>query len=222
MNKIMLDNREIYYQVFFKKNKNMYLRIKSNQVIITAPMHFTIAEIERFIKKHQHFVLKHLSATRIDLYQKEEFWLWGKKHDIVFHDGKSLYIDGSSVFIPNNDLYEQRELFYRKETVSKAIDLIETELKNLIKEIDFSGIRLSSRLMTSRLGSCHATKKSINLNSILSRFDPIYLRAVLIHELVHLNISNHQKKFYNLLLKYVPNYRAIRKELGQIIKTIKI
>jgi len=222
MNKIMLDNREIYYQVFFKKNKNMYLRIKNNLVIITAPMHFSIAEIERFIKKHQHFVLKHLSSMKTELYKKDEFWLWGRKYDVVFHDGKSLYINGSVIYIPNSDFEGQRELFYRKETVSKAIDLIETDLKSLIKEIDFSGIRLGSRLMTSRLGSCHAAKKSINLNSILSRFDPVYLRAVLIHELVHLNISNHQKKFYNLLLKYVPNYRAIRKELGQIIKTIKI
>ncbi|MDD3712559.1 MAG: DUF45 domain-containing protein [Candidatus Izemoplasmatales bacterium] len=222
MNKIMLDNREIYYQVFFKKNKNMYLRIKNNQVIITAPIHFTMTEIENFIKKHQHFVLKHLSTMKTDLYQKNEFWLWGKEYYVVFHDGKSLYIDGSSVYIPNKELEGQREFFYRQETVSKATDLIETELKNLIREIDFSGIKLSSRLMTSRLGSCHTAKKSINLNSILSRFDPIYLRAVLIHELVHLNISNHQKKFYNLLLKYVPNYRAIRKDLGQIIKTIKI
>ena len=62
----------------------------------------------------------------------------------------------------------------------------------------------------------------IKLNSILARFDIKYLRAVLIHEIVHLKVKNHQKAFYDVLLKYEPNYRHIRKELTNILKLYQI
>jgi len=222
MNKIILDNKEFYYQVFFKKNKNVYLRIKSGIINITAPKKYKVSDIEQFIIKHQDFVLKHLDIVKSPLYSKEVFKLWGKDYRIVYYDGKALKIEGNQVFIPNKFSDKNIEKFYKKITLDEVNDLVEKELKVTLKEINFTGIKFKSQLMKSRLGSCNIKTKRINLNSILARLDEKYLRAVLIHELVHLNEANHKKGFYNLLLKYIPDYRKLRKEINQIIKTYEI
>jgi predicted metal-dependent hydrolase len=222
MNKIILDNKEFYYQVFFKKNKNVYLRIKSGVINITAPKKYKTSDIEQFIIKHQDFVLKHLDIIKSPLYSKEVFKLLGSDYDIVYHDGKTLKIEVNRCVIPSEFSDKKVENFYKKITLEKANELVEKELKCLLKEINFQGITFKSQLMKSRLGSCNIKLKRINLNSILARFDEKYLRAVLIHELVHLNEANHKKGFYNLLLKYVPDYRELRKELNQIIRTYEI
>jgi predicted metal-dependent hydrolase len=76
--------------------------------------------------------------------------------------------------------------------------------------------------MKTRLGSCNTPKRKINLNSILARFDIKYLRAVLIHEIVHLKVRNHQKKFYEELLRIEPDYYKLNKELRENIRRIEI
>ena len=222
MNKIILDNKEFYYQVFFKKNKNVYLRIKSGVICVTAPKKYKTSDIEQFIIKHQDFVLKHLDIVKSPLYSKEVFKLLGRDLDIVYQDGKALKIEGNHICVPREFSDKKVEKFYKLVTLEKANELVENEIKCLMKEINFQDITFKSQLMKSRLGSCNIKLKKINLNSILARFDEKYLRAVLIHELAHINEANHKKGFYNLLLKYVPDYRKLRKELNQIIKTYEI
>jgi predicted metal-dependent hydrolase len=222
MNKIVLDNKLFYYQVFFKKNKNMYMRVKGNLITITSPKSFKIVDIELFIQKHKDFVIKHNEINFKQLYSRAVFEFWGKSYKMVISDGKALKIEEKLMFIPKNFTDEQIEKYYISATINHAQDLIDNELKYLINEINFSGLRLKSRLMKTRLGSCKKSTKSINLNSILARLDPKYLRAVLIHEIVHLKVGNHQKIFYNLLLKYEPKYREIKKELNKIMKLYEI
>lgn len=222
MNKIILDNKEFYYQVFFKKTKNVYLRIKAGVITVSAPKKYKANDIEQFIIKHQEFVLKHLNIVKSPLYSLVDFPLFGRVHQIIRSDGKTLKIEENFVYIPEKFTDKKIEDFYKKVTVDKAKELVEKELKYLLKEINFQGINFKSQLMKSRFGSCNIRTKRINLNSILSRFDIKYLRAVLIHELVHINEANHQNGFYDLLLKYVPDYRKLRKELNLIIKTYEI
>jgi len=218
MNKIILDNRTFYYQVFFKKNKNLYLRIKQEIITITCPKRFSIREIENFIIKHKKHVLLKSEIKRIPLYDLENFYLWGLKVD------KENIIETLKLRKKSDNFITDKmiENLYKDETLNLARELINSEFKDLIADIDLNDIVLKSQLMRSRLGSCNIKTKRINLNSILARFDKFYLRAVLIHEIVHLKEANHQKKFYDLLLKYEPNYRFIKKEINQKVKMYEI
>lgn len=222
MNKILLDNKLVYYQVFFKNNKNMYMRVKNNQVIITAPKHFDYQKVEKFMIKNQRFILNHLHQSLKPLYNTKTFLLWGKTYNIINHENNFLSIVGQSAMLPF--VYENKniEKFYRYETIKKAEEIIEKEFKFLLIEIDLENIILKSQLMKTRLGSCNPRTKSINLNSVLARFDSLYLRAVLLHEIIHLKETNHQKGFYDLLLRYEPQYKEIRKNLNKIIKEYQI
>ncbi len=100
--------------------------------------------------------------------------------------------------------------------------ILENDLRNRSLDIDISDLIIRSQLMKTRLGSCNTPKRKINLNSILARFDIKYLRAVLIHEIVHLKVRNHQKKFYEELLRIEPDYYKLNKELRENIRRIEI
>ena len=222
MNKIILDNKLFYYQVFFKNNKNMYLRVSENVITITAPKKYSKANFESFIIKHQRFILKTRVKPENSLYNQDKMLIWGREYNVIKFDGKELKIEDNTVYFPECFDEKNIEDFYRKQTIKLAISMIDEELVYSIKDIDLSNLIVKAQLMKSRLGSCHSTKRIIKLNSILARFDEKYLRAVLVHEIVHLRVGNHQTKFYQLLEKYIPDYRILNKQLNNLVKQYKI
>lgn len=221
MHKILLDNKLVYYQVFLKNNKNIYLRVKNNIVNITAPKSFLKTDIEGFLIKHQSFILKHIDIIKKPLYDTDKFNLWGFEYEINKYDGLNIEFDEQKVNIPKTFTAKDVEKFYKQEVI-KEINHLMVNLVREMKEINLVNLSFKSQLMKSRLGSCNTSVRKINLNSILARFDKKYLRAVLIHELVHLNVANHQKSFYSLLYKYVPDYKELRKNINDLVKKIDI
>ena len=75
---------------------------------------------------------------------------------------------------------------------------------------------LKVRRMKSKWGVCNVTNNIITLNLELIKFDIKYLEYVIFHELCHLVYPNHSKDFWNLVEKYVPNYKVFRKEMKNI------
>ena len=67
--------------------------------------------------------------------------------------------------------------------------------------------------MKTRWGVCNKRDNSVTLNSKLMEFDLEKLDYVIIHELAHFIHFNHSKDFWNLVCKYEPNYKKIRKEM---------
>ena len=74
---------------------------------------------------------------------------------------------------------------------------------------------LTIRKMTTRWGVCNTRKHNITLNSELFRYDLECLDYVVIHELSHFIEGNHSKKFWNVVEKYCPNYKEIKKKLKE-------
>ena len=69
--------------------------------------------------------------------------------------------------------------------------------------------------MKSRWGSCNPGKRVITLNKRLLSYPPEALEYVVLHEYVHFLHPNHQKGFYELLGRLMPDYaqrRALLKE----------
>ena len=71
--------------------------------------------------------------------------------------------------------------------------------------------------MTSRWGVCNVKSKTVTLNLELIKYDLKYLDYVIVHELSHLIYANHSKDFWNVVSKYVPNYKKIRKEMKDFV-----
>jgi len=69
--------------------------------------------------------------------------------------------------------------------------------------------------MKTRWGSCNITKKRIWLNLKLVQYPPECLEYVILHELIHLKVSNHSADFYAELDQYMPDWQMRRKLLNR-------
>lgn len=66
--------------------------------------------------------------------------------------------------------------------------------------------------------SCWGSRSSsgtISLNLCLLFLDPPLLRYLMIHELCHARHMNHSKRFWRLVRRYEPNYRALDRALTE-------
>ncbi|MCL4387727.1 M48 family metallopeptidase [Candidatus Marsarchaeota archaeon] len=61
-------------------------------------------------------------------------------------------------------------------------------------------------------GSC-SPKNNISINLRLLFLDRKFLDYVVVHELAHIKVRSHSKRFWKIVSIYVPEYKSIRKEL---------
>jgi len=226
--KVTLAGKELLVQIVYKKIRHTYLRIKpDNSLLITTNKRVSESSIQAFIKRNEDKIVLTLSQRE---HSKSAY-----KDGFVLHFGRMIPMIQDST-LSNPWIYSADTLYYKNakdiQSVVRSFYLVETLKKMetmqkkwlpiLASNIDISHITLKAQLMKSQFGSCQYEKRIIKLNSVLSCFDPIYLESIFLHEVVHLKEANHGTKFYALLLKYSPNYRSLRKELGKLFKTIEV
>lgn len=78
--------------------------------------------------------------------------------------------------------------------------------------INYSGVKISSA--RTRWGSCGA-RGSINLSWRLVMCPVAVIDYVIVHELVHIEIRNHSKRFWNKVEELMPDYREHEKWLKE-------
>jgi predicted metal-dependent hydrolase len=227
LDKIVLGGTELSIKVIYKDNRNTYLRIKPNRsLLVTTNKRTSESAILAFIKHNEPKILAKLDHMTAGLpIIGDTFSYFGTTLKAIHapllstswkFNGETFYYRDSSKRI--NHLKE----FYKQETLRATNDLIIRWEPVLRSTIDLKQISLKSQWMKSRFGSCQYQKRIINMNSALACFDPIYLEAIFLHEIVHIKVSNHGSDFYKLLLSLSPNYRSLRRELGRLFKMIEV
>jgi hypothetical protein len=87
----------------------------------------------------------------------------------------------------------------------------------LLREADGIGERPSGvqlRLQRTRWGSCSAQRK-ISLNAALLLLEPKLVRYLMVHELCHLRWMNHSRRYWRLVERFEPDYRALDRRLTE-------
>lgn len=119
--------------------------------------------------------------------------------------------------IKKHEEYKNREKEIEEKRIKKHTD---EEFLNIIKvSVDkYSSLmnlfpnKVKIKDMKYAWGSC-TSNKNISFNSELIYFEKEIIEYVIVHELSHLKYMNHQKEFWNLVERYIPNHKYLRKEL---------
>jgi len=90
--------------------------------------------------------------------------------------------------------------------------LLPQRLRLLANQHGFSYGTVSVKQLKSRWGSC-SEQKDIALNCFLMQLPWHLIDYVLLHELMHTRIMAHGPAFWDELENYIPNLKAIRKEI---------
>jgi len=142
-----------------------------------------------FIEK---FILKHANHIISKLNNQKYYFLFGKK-----------YLNNG---IDVNELYKQKTPMIVMPYVYKYSNLM-----------NLHPSKVSFRFNKTRWGSC-SVKDSIVFNYYLAKLPEDIIEYIVVHELAHIKHKNHQKEFWKLVEKYIPDYKEKRKRLRELEK----
>lgn len=210
--KIVIDNKEIEVNIIKKRsNKNTYMRVKDDlQVYVTTNYYTKDKVIEKLIQDNFDSIKKMYQRKVKQQEYEEKFYYLGKKYDIIYLNSDDLVLGSDKVFISRNyDLDKwllERSRIIFKEELDKIYKIFPVEIPYP---------SLTIRKMKTRWGVCNVRVKRVTLNLELIKKDLKYLDYVIVHELSHLKFPNHQKEFWSLVSKVIPNYKELRKDLRE-------
>ena len=104
----------------------------------------------------------------------------------------------------------------KAEFVIKAVESCKNRIETK-SEYKIDRPRIKFRKMKSRWGSCNFVKCVITLNTNLIYCTEEMIYYVIVHEFSHLVVPNHSKDFYKVVERFCPDYKRIRKAMGDVI-----
>lgn len=221
---IFYQNKNWEYFIDYKQQKNMYLKLKDNKIVVSAPFFVKSEMIEKFVlenltklvsKIQDNDLYNDLRINRINfglnpfiyfLDKKLKIFTKYQKQTKIFISEESFVIYTPLLITNENDqflLLKKINNFLKK--VAKPIFLERLQYWQKIMNLEISNLEV--RLMKNKWGVCFHNLKKITLNLKLIHFSYQVIDYVIIHELAHLIYPNHSKNFWNLVSLYCPSYK---------------
>jgi len=223
---ITIDGQKI--EVHRKNIKNLNLRIypSEQRVRLSVPRRTPDKIVKRFLTDKLPWIKKHLATKRRSSAKKklhfvsgESHLIWGKSYPLRIEEKKAkphVKLGDHTLQMsirPESDREQKSTVlkeWYRaqlKQEISKLIQKWEPIMKVSVAEFGVKD-------MKTRWGTCNIRAKRIWLNLQLAKKRPELLEYVVVHEMTHLHERLHNKRFYGLMTKFLPNWKALQDELN--------
>lgn len=223
----------------YKTSKSIKIYFKGNTLNITKPTRLSIVMLMKILKKDEDNLYnkyKQILDSEISTIKQwktgEKIYYKGEEYTIIREYTKklqiSIKIDQEQkqfiILVPENI---QQDVL--KINIDKAIKklfknntevLIKAKLPYWSKVTGFDYNKVTVRDATTRFGSCMPSKKNVYFSSRLIMLPEDKVDAIIVHELCHMKYKNHNKQFYDLVEKYISNYKEIDKWLNKNGKNI--
>ena len=94
-------------------------------------------------------------------------------------------------------------------------EAVEPLIEKWYSRLELNGVRWGIRQMRTKWGSCSLDERRIWINLELAKKPLRCLEYVVVHELTHLVVRNHDDQFTKRMDQLLPHWRSIRDELNQ-------
>lgn len=215
------------YKIIKSKIKNMYIHIKDGKVFVKIPNNYSNKKADDFVKSKEKWILDKLleydkSSRKIKEYVSgERFKVLGDEYilDVKFGDKNKSIVnlnDGVIEVILSNkcksgindrvkELIDKMYLKIAEKSVYRFVNMWEDIIGICPSSVNFKKSKMA-------WGKCDF-KGKITINPDLMMFDEDVINYVVLHEFCHLKYMNHSKFFWNMVGKYMPNYKEIKNKL---------
>ena len=201
-----------------RRTKSVSLKVRNGQLEISCPFNTSEIFLKNLIERKKLWIDKN-----IELSKKNQKKIDQISNGLITFKGKVLRLvykksNLERIVIEENEL----KIFYLDRFRSKKliIEWLKLQANNFLEArmlllSDLIGIKFNSltiKSYTARWGSCNI-KGDIFLNWKLIMLPESVIDYVLIHELAHINVPNHSKKFWDLIKRKNPDYCKNKKWL---------
>ena len=203
-------NNELYNVVIERKNnKHIYIRVKDDlNIYVSCNRLVPKYEIKKLLDLNINSIKKMIDSAKKNKIDDNKLLYLGRSYDIIYTDIKRIFIDDNKIYTKDKKMLDK---WYK----NKILDVFDERYVYIFNKFneDIKSPILKIRSMKTRWGVYNKKNHTITLNSKLIEFDIEKIDYVIIHELSHIKHFNHSKEFWNLVSKYCPNYKSIRKEM---------
>lgn len=226
-------SRTIPVTVYRRKRKTFALMVQHDLTVNAyVPLRLSSAEIERFLNKKAPWIVRKLDKQEQyhplpqpkQYISGETFVYLGRQYRLKVLPGEKgqTKLVGRYLYVPvryeqkNGDVENAVDAWYRR----RAKDVFQKKLNRNLDIAARHGIttqpELTVRKMKRRWGSCNPEGKIIlNLNLIQT---PVHcIEYVIMHELCHLKEGKHDRSFYSLLTRCMPDWRQRKEALNRLV-----
>ena len=216
----------------YKTSKSIKIYFKGNVLSITKPTRLPNKKMMEILKAEEQNLYEKYKKIISSEIKSIKQWENGEK---IFYKGKTFNIirEYTKKLEVNVRIDEKSENFFvsvpqdvEQEIIKKSVDkiikkifknntevLLQDRLPYWSKITGFNYNEVKIRDAITRYGSCMPSKKNLYFSSRLIMLPEYVVDAIIVHELCHMKYKYHNDDFYNLVEKYIPNYREIDKWL---------
>ena len=214
------------YRVTKKKIKNFIIRIYPDlRIAVSVPLYASNKDIENFIQSKKEWIETTLEKIKVakenkNTLKESSIKILGKEIDkkIIESDLERIRLTNTSIYIYSKEIdntqIDKKLLEWKVEKLKTILDEYLNKYTKLLNiNIDYYQIKK----LSSAWGIYHKKENYISFNSDLIEKDIECIEYVVLHELCHIFYMNHQKDFWALVEKYMPDYKVRRKKLKTFI-----
>ncbi len=228
MDEIILD--DIPVAVMRKRIRNLRLSVHppDGAVRISAPTRMSIDAVRAFalskldwIRRHQRKFREWERETPREYLDRESHFVWGERRLLRVEELDApprVSLEPGRLVLrvrPGSDTAERREIVaaWQREEVRRAAQPVIAAWE---PRLGVTVTCLYLRYMKTRWGTCNTRARSIRLNSELARKPRECLEYIVVHEMVHLLEPSHNPRFKELMDRFLPAWRELRRELNRL------
>ena len=220
-------SKTLNYELVRAKIKNMYILIRNGKVIVKVPRSISDNRVIDFINSKEDWILKKLkeveekSVKEKKFVSGEVFKILGNNYilNVERGDFKKSIVNMENGFI-NVFVNEDSSVDKIKDLIDKmyyklAIVVVNKSVDMWRGVINIAPNVVVIKKLKTAWGKCNS-KRKITINPDLMKYDQRVIDYVVLHEFCHLRYMNHSKDFWNMVGKYMPDYKLLRNELKNV------
>ena len=217
-------SKTLNYELVRAKIKNMYILIRDGKVIVKVPRSISDNRVTDFINSKEDWIVKKLkevekkSVKEKKFVSGEVFKILGNNYilNVERGDFKKSIVNMENGFI-NVFVNEDSSVDKIKDLIDKmyyklAIVVVDKSVDMWRGVINIAPDVVVIKKLKTAWGKCNS-KRKITINPDLMKYDQRVIDYVVLHEFCHLRYMNHSKDFWNMVSKYMPDYKLLRNEL---------
>ena len=222
--------RQIEYDLLYSKRDDLAIHVYPDcSVVVDAPLDSDSELIESKLKKRAKWIIKQQAIFQAYATQDpqrqyvsgETHFYLGRRYRLRVLESEREYVQFSRgrivVQVHNKEDWQRKhdlmQVWYRARAKFVFKDrLVACHKRFVMLDLPFPEFQI--RAMKSQWGSCTPSGKII-LNIKLIQLPKKFIDYVIIHELCHLKEHKHNRIFYDLLTRILPEWESLREDMNQ-------